>query len=104
MRYKLLLVFLAVVSCAGAQNPGNVGRGTFAYTVFESPDHTWGYDIYQGKQKVIHQPNIPGMAGNQGFASRKNALATARLAMTKIKRGEMPPTISIKELKQIKAL
>lgn len=106
MRYKLLLVlaFPALVSDAGAQNAGPVKSGAVTYQVFESPDHTWGYDIYQDRHKIIHQPNVPGVAGNKGFASRKHALATARLAMTKIKHGEMPPAISIDELKKINAL
>ena len=52
----------------------------------------------------IHQPNIPAIVGEQGFADTLSAAKTAKLVIKKIKKGEMPPTINISDLKKINAI
>lgn len=64
----------------------------------------WGYDIYITKTRYIHQPHIPAVNGNKGFSSEKNAKIAAELAVKKIRKNEMPPTISINELDSLGVL
>ena len=70
-------------------------------SLFTARQQTWGYDIYVNRVLLIHQPTIPCYAGPDGFASRKDALAVAELVITKIRKGQMPPTVSKTELKAL---
>ncbi|PWA05907.1 DUF4907 domain-containing protein [Flavobacterium psychrotolerans] len=65
---------------------------------------TWGYEITVGNKIIIHQPNIPGMPGNEGFKTEKAAKKTAEFIIGKMNKGEMPPSITLEELKKIKTL
>ena len=76
----------------------------FKYVIIPSVEKTWGYDIYMGKQVFIHQSNLPGLPDNKGFKSKTDAEKVARLVIEKIKKGEMPPSISTGELKELKVL
>lgn len=69
-----------------------------------SEGNTWGYDILVEGQRFIHQPSKPGLPGNRGFATKVQALKVAELVIGKIRKGQMPPTVSIEEMKQLKAL
>jgi len=62
----------------------------------------WGYDIYVNGKKSIHQPLIPAVMGNQGFANESDAVKTGSLMIYKIKHGIMPPAIDINELDSLK--
>ncbi|HEX6427373.1 MAG TPA: DUF4907 domain-containing protein, partial [Niastella sp.] len=46
---------------------------TYHYLVFKQPNNSFGYDIYAGLKKVIHQENIPGQPGNNGFITKEAA-------------------------------
>ncbi len=71
--------------------------------VFEVKDHTgkakgWGYDIYVDGKKMIHQPIIPAIPGNDAFKTEKDALTVGTLAADKMKKSGSLPTISVNEL------
>jgi hypothetical protein len=110
--HRLLVVLLLVVSSftftsALAQTPAfSNGKvpGNLSYKIIPSPDHTWGYDILMGSRVKIHQPSRPAMPGTKGFKDRSSAAKVAKLAIQKIKKGEMPPTITIEELKKLNAI
>lgn len=70
-------------------------------SLFTAINQTWGYDIYVNRVLFIHQPTIPCYAGRNGFASRKDALAVAELVITKIRKGQVPPTVTKAELKAL---
>ncbi len=72
------------------------------YKIIPAPNHTWGYDILKDNKIFIHQPNKPGLPGIEGFRTKADARKVAQLVMAKIKRGEMPPTVSPGELKRLK--
>ena len=74
----------------------------FNYIVIRAAHNTYGYDIYDYKHKLIHQPSIPGLPGNDGFKTKADALKVARLVCEKLKKGEMPPSVGIKEMTQLK--
>jgi hypothetical protein len=72
--------------------------------VIPGSNNTWGYDISVGDKLMIHQLNIPGMPGNEGFKTKKAAQKVADLVISKMKKGEMPPSITKEELKKLKAI
>ena len=76
----------------------------YTHKIIPAANKTWGYDIYKEKHLLIHQPCIPGLPGNEGFKSKTDAEKVARLVIEKIKKGEMPPTITLEELKKLKVL
>jgi hypothetical protein len=76
----------------------------FDYIIIRAPHNTYGYDIYDYRHRLIHQPSIPGLPGNDGFKTKADALKVAKLVCDKLKKGEMPPSVSIKELKQLKII
>ncbi len=64
----------------------------------------FGYDIYKYKVLYIHQPNIPALAGNQGFSTAANAQKAAKLVLYKIQNNILPPSVSIRELDSLGVL
>jgi hypothetical protein len=70
------------------------------YKIIDAPDHTFCYDIYADGKLMIHQTSIPAVPGNEGFKTKADAEKVAQLVIAKIKKGEIPPTISIEEMKK----
>lgn len=79
-------------------------KASYTYTIIPSENKTWGYDIYMEKRLFIHQPDAPGLPGNEGFKTKAGAEKVARLVIGKIKKGEMPPSVTIEEMKKLKVL
>ncbi len=71
------------------------------YTIIDAPNNTFCYDIYAEGRLMIHQSSMPGLPGNEGFKTRDDAMKVAEMVMYKIRKGEMPPTVSIDDLKQV---
>lgn len=71
------------------------------YFVMKAEAGTYGYDIYAGGNLYIHQPAIPSQPGSRGFADTAQAGKVARLAMDKIRKGQMPPVITPAELRNL---
>lgn len=74
------------------------------YIIIDAPDHTFGYNVYMERKLVIHQSAIPGVAGTKGFKTKKNAAAIAQLVIGKMQNGEMPPAVSINEMKKLNVI
>jgi hypothetical protein len=74
------------------------------YKLLQGGNKTWSYDIFSDKKLVIHQPHIPGVAGNTGFKTKAAAESVVKLVISKMKKGEMPPTVTIEEMKKLKAI
>ncbi len=87
-----------------AANIKKAAKTQFQYFVIKGTPNGYGYDIYADGNMYIHQPNIPAIVGEQGFADTLSAAKTAKLVIKKIKKGEMPPTINISDLKKINAI
>jgi hypothetical protein len=89
-----------------AQLPAITGQANtkFTYKIVESPNQTYGYDVFSDGTLMIHQTSIPAIPGNEGFKTKEEATKVALLVIEKIKKGEMPPTISIDEMKKVSAI
>lgn len=75
-----------------------------SYKLIKAEDNTWGYDILVDGNLVVHQPSKPALPGNSGFATQEKARKVAGLVIEKIKKGQMPPTLSPEEMQNIGAL
>jgi hypothetical protein len=85
-----------------AANKERAAKMQFQYFVIKAANQTFGYDVYADGNLYLHQSTIPGIGGINGFADTASAGRVARLAINKIKMGEIPPTITPQELKQLK--
>ena len=65
---------------------------------------TFGYDILLYGRPLVHQPNIPGLPGNEGFTTSERAQTVAEFVVKKIKNNEMPPTVEIEDLNKMGVL
>ncbi len=74
------------------------------FQLVSSVNNTWGYQILADNKVMIKQSCIPGVTGNEGFATKKGAEDVAKLVIYKMKKGEMPPSVTIDEMKKIKAI
>ena len=76
----------------------------YSYTIISAANNTWCYDIYKDNKIFIHQPSIPAIMGNDGFKKKSDADKVAKLVINKIKKGEMPPSVTEKELRELRVL
>jgi len=72
--------------------------------IIDAPNHTYGYDVLADGRLVIHQKSIPATPGNEGFKTKADASKVAQLVIDKIKKGEMPPIVTIEEMKKLKVI
>jgi len=71
------------------------------YEIIDAPKQTYGYDVFADGRLMIHQTSAPALPGNEGFKTSEDATKVALLVIDKIRKGEMPPTISIDEMKKL---
>jgi hypothetical protein len=76
----------------------------FSYKIIPAVNNTFCYDVLVDGKILIHQPSIPGLPGNEGFKTKQDAEKVAKLIISKIKKGEMPPSVTLDELKKLKVL
>lgn len=88
----------------GPAFPAANATATYSYQIIPAENATFGYEIKQNDRVLIRQATVPGMPGNTGFPTREKAGKAADLVLTKLKKGEMPPTVSETELRQAGAL
>jgi hypothetical protein len=112
--YTLLLILSALFLQAqqadknreGASFPtGEQFKGAnITYNIIPAANNTWCYDILMEGRLFIHQPSAPGLPGNEGFKTKEAAAKVAELVISKMKKGEMPPSITTDEMKKLGAL
>ncbi|MBG9374777.1 DUF4907 domain-containing protein [Panacibacter sp. DH6] len=99
----LLLSVLLLFACTAITAQQPAAKPAYTYKIITA-NGTYGYDIYANKKMLVHQPSVPGMPGNKGFALRKDAVAVAKLVIKKLEQGVMPPTTLKQELEELKVL
>jgi hypothetical protein len=60
----------------------------------------WGYNIMANDKIYIHQDDIPGLPGRQGFKTEKEALSVGQRVVEKISHNELP-SITQKDLDEL---
>ncbi len=79
------------------QNTKNEDKVLLTYKVIKI-NEGWGYDILIDHKIYVHQDYIPAIQGLHPFISVEDAEKTAKLAAEKIKKGILPPSISVEEI------
>ena len=79
-----------------ADNP--YAKAEITIKIIPSFNDTFGYDVFVNGRSLIHQPSIPGLPGNEGFATKEKAQAVAEFVVRKIRNNEMPPTVTSEDL------
>ena len=74
------------------------------YKIIHAPKHTYCYDVFADGRLMLHQTSVPALPGNEGFKTKKDAIKVDLLVIAKIKKGEMPPTITIDEMKKLNVI
>ena len=72
--------------------------------IIPSANKTFGYDILLYGRPLVHQSNIPGLPGNEGFTTKERAQTVAEFVVKKIRNNEMPPTVTIEDLNNMGVL
>ncbi len=72
--------------------------------IIPSANNTFGYDILLYGRPLVHQPHIPGLPGNEGFSTKERAQTVAEFVVKKIRKNEMPPTVTIEDLNNMGVL
>lgn len=70
----------------------------FTAAVQANADGSFGYVIAANGRPLILQPHVPGRPGTRGFATAAQAQLVARLVESKLRRGQMPPSVTAAEL------
>jgi len=84
------------------ENP--YAKAEITIQIIPSANNTFGYDILLYKRSLVHQPNIPGLSGNEGFTTKERAQTAAEFVVKKIKKNEMPPTVTLEDLNSMDVL
>jgi Domain of unknown function (DUF4907) len=71
------------------------------YFITRTDSTSYGYAIYADSRLFIQQNTIPAISGGKGFPDMDSAARTAELVIQKIKSGQMPPSVTTEELKQL---
>jgi hypothetical protein len=104
LTFLLILLFATMLNRSMAQEAATPQTAALTYQIIDSQNNTFGYDVYRDGKLLIHQTSIPAMPGNDGFKTRDDAAKVAELVMYKIRKGEMPPTITVEEMKELGVL
>lgn len=81
--------------------PRTPTRATITHRLIDAPNGTFGYEILADGKLLVRQTNVPGQPGNTGCTTKADAEQLAVLVSDKVKRGEMPPTVTKEELQQL---
>lgn len=96
--------FLHSSSSTCQAKPVNNKTDSIGYKIINVMNQCYGYDIYIHGRMVIHQPVVPCQPGKNGFRRKEDARKVALLVIGKIRRGEMPPAITLQEMKRLNVL
>jgi hypothetical protein len=120
--FAVLFIVFTVISFSGtaiwANEPGkqqevkkDVKEQTNPYAsakitikIISSVNKTFGYDIFLNGKLMVHQPHIPAVPGNKGFTTKERAQKVAEFVVKKIRKNEVPPTVTIDNLNNLGVL
>lgn len=99
----VILSFISIQAAAQPVRPPIHSKpilsgNTISYKVIIVANNSFGYDIFDGDHRIIHQTSTPGLSGNQGFRRKQDAEKVASLVVQKLNRHIVPPTVTIHEM------
>ena len=89
---------------AAKQQENPYAKAEITTKIIPSTNNTFGYDILIYGKPLVHQTTIPGLPGNEGFATKERAQTVADFVVKKIKNNEMPPSVTIEDLNAMDVL
>jgi hypothetical protein len=92
------------VKQAVKQQKNPYANAKLSIRIIPSVNKTFGYDILLYGRPLVHQPNIPGLPGNEGFTTKERAQRVAKFVVKKIRNNEMPPTVTMDDLNKMGVL
>ena len=96
--------FLAQFQSEKKKIAAQMAQSEVTYFVIKTPDEKFGYSIFINGNLYIEQTTIPALEGNNGFEKKEDAEKVALFVIKKIKEGEMPPTITVGDLKNLNVI
>lgn len=90
--YGFLLLGTMLFSCGE--------KGQAGYEAFHT-SKGWGYNVLVDGRVLIHQETVPGQAGTNGFKTKPQAEAVAKLVMQKMRRGNGMPSVTTEEVESV---
>ncbi|HZY82327.1 MAG TPA: DUF4907 domain-containing protein [Cyclobacteriaceae bacterium] len=108
--FVLLIAFFGGISISFGQTQAETARAekiaksTITYQIIGSDIEGYGYDVFADGKLTVHQPVVPGQPGNKGFRTKADSEKVARLVVEKLKKRELPPTVSVEELRTLKVI
>lgn len=84
------LVLITVFSCKNKKQnsafPAKDNKDSMVLLTVKPFEYNggWGYDIFAGNKKYIHQDQVPAIAGKRIFLTKEDALKTGNLVVQKI--------------------
>jgi hypothetical protein len=94
---RILFVTLAVLALLTVYQVYRA-RSAYELLLYETPSG-WGYDVRNRDNLVIHQPVVPGIAGDHGFVDETQARRVGERVIDKLQKGQDLPTITQDELR-----
>jgi hypothetical protein len=86
------------------QQKNTYANAEITIKIIPAANSTFGYDILLYGRPLVHQQNIPGLPGNDGFTTKERAETVAEFVVKKIRNNEMPPTVTIEDLNNMGVL
>ena len=103
-RYLFYISFIILLNCTN-ESTNKIGdvqpienKNEWHCKVIMTENGQWGYEVFNGGQKVIGQTIIPGAPGMNGFQSREDAKKVADWVVHKLQTGQFPPSIYTTDL------
>src|SRR4051812_2586027 len=53
------------------KNANQSANTKLTYKIVDAPNKTFGYDVYADERKLLHQPSVPALPGNEGFKNQR---------------------------------
>ena len=76
----------------------------YSYKITFNDTLGYGYELLKGNKVFIKQHTIPAIQGNKGFINKDDAEKVAELALEKIKKEDGFPSITKKELIELRVI
>ncbi len=77
-----------------------MSESSLTYFVTNVSNNKFGYNIFVDGQLYIEQNTIPAKDDTAGFNTKEDAETIAHLVIKKLGDGEIPPTVTLQELKE----